>query len=221
MSLLVVDKTPCSKFTQDDTVSVWHSNRKATEAVVKLISTPVEMIGHGVEHAKIVNNFKIDTSKDGATNLLTRPESRSLVGKALTGDLRATCEMVGSPGIGKSWSLLYALQEQACLFDGANVCLFVSKGSTAYLFLRRGNKCTHGPHFFRARLLALSSIGMMYWSCIIHLRPVLQVCQAQTMLWAYELYLLHCLQMRSISSSLSKRTKDRKGVKLALQPFLN
>jgi hypothetical protein len=134
--------------------------------VVKLISTPATMIGHEVEQTTIVNNYKIDNSKDGATNLLTRPESRGLVGKALTGQLRTTCEMVGSPGIGKSWSLLYALQ-QACLFDGANVCLFVTKGNRAYLFLRRGNQMyawsrkhesineAFGPFFHREDVLVL------------------------------------------------------------------
>jgi hypothetical protein len=137
MSLLVADGTPCLTFSEDHR-TIWDYDKKATKAVVKLISTSATMIGHGVEQTTIINNFGIDNSKSGDKNLLTRPESRGIVGKALTGALRETCEMVGSPGIGKSWSLLYALQ-QACLFDGANVCLFVSKNSTAYLSLRRGN----------------------------------------------------------------------------------
>eukprot|EP00978_Attheya_sp_CCMP212_P031035 scaffold115965_cov41-Attheya_sp.AAC.1 len=138
MSKLVVDGTPCLKITEDHNM-VWHYSKKVSEAVVKLISTPSNMIGHGVEHTYIGYNFKIDNSIVGATSLLSRPESRGIVGKALTGKLRGTCEMVGSSGIGKSWSLLYTLQ-QGCLFDGANVCLFVSKDTNAYLILRRGNK---------------------------------------------------------------------------------
>lgn len=44
---------------------------------------------------------------------------------------------MGSPGIGKSWTLLYALQ-QALLYDGASVMLFLKKMGRAFLFLRRG-----------------------------------------------------------------------------------
>eukprot|EP00550_Attheya_septentrionalis_P006582 CAMPEP_0198289198 /NCGR_PEP_ID=MMETSP1449-20131203/7477_1 /TAXON_ID=420275 /ORGANISM="Attheya septentrionalis, Strain CCMP2084" /LENGTH=677 /DNA_ID=CAMNT_0043987495 /DNA_START=20 /DNA_END=2053 /DNA_ORIENTATION=- len=163
MSELVVDGTPCLKFMEDHSM-MWDYSKKASEAVVKLISTPSMMIGHGVEHTTIGNNFKIDNSKVGATNLLSRPESRGIVGKALTGQVRGTCEMVGSPGIGKSWSLLYALQ-QGCLFDGANVCLFVSNHKIAYLILRRGNKMyawtrkhegtASGPFFRREDVLVL------------------------------------------------------------------
>eukprot|EP00978_Attheya_sp_CCMP212_P048372 scaffold511393_cov122-Attheya_sp.AAC.1 len=122
------------------------------------------MIGYGMEQTSIQYNFAIDPSRNGAMDLLTRPESRGIVGKALTGELRETCEMVGSPGIGKSWSLLYALQ-QACLFDGANVCLFVSQDSRAHLFLRRGKKIyvwsrehkglAGGPFFRREDVLIL------------------------------------------------------------------
>jgi hypothetical protein len=163
MSLLVADGTPCLTFKEVHR-NIWDYDKEATKAVVELICTPATMIGHGVEKTNIVNNFKIDNSKSGDKNLLTRPESRGIVGKALTGVLRETCEMVGSTGIGKSWSLLYALQ-QACLFDGANVCLFVSKSNSAYLFLRRGNKMyswsrtfegkAFGPFFHREDVLIL------------------------------------------------------------------
>jgi hypothetical protein len=156
--------TPCLTFNEDHKI-IWDYNKEVTKAVVKLISTPATMIGHGVEQTTIINNFGIDDKENGK-NLLTRPESRGIVGKALTGELRETCEMVGSPGIGKSWSLIYALQ-QSCLFDGANVCLFVSKYNTAYLFLRRGKKIyawsrVHGsgdealgPFFHREDVLVL------------------------------------------------------------------
>jgi hypothetical protein len=83
MSLLVAEGTPCLKFTESNN-SVWNYDKKAAEAVVKLISTPATMIGHGVAQTTIVNNFRIDNSKSGVNNLLTRPESRGIVGKALT-----------------------------------------------------------------------------------------------------------------------------------------
>jgi hypothetical protein len=181
--------TPCLTFNEDHKI-IWDYNKEVTKAVVKLISTPATMIGHGVEQTTIINNFGIDDKENGK-NLLTRPESRGIVGKALTGELRETCEMVGSPGIGKSWSLLYALQ-QACLFDGANVCLFVSKDSMAYLFLRRGNKMyswsrtfegkAFGPFFRREDVLILydppEASGMAGANYAVGLRTVVAALSA-------------------------------------------
>jgi hypothetical protein len=47
--------------------------------------------------------------------------------------------ITGMPGIGKSWTLLYALQ-QALLYDGANVLFFFQKSDDVFLYLRRNNK---------------------------------------------------------------------------------
>jgi hypothetical protein len=54
MSQLVVAGIPCLNFTESHR-TIWDYNKKATEAVVKLISTPAKMIGHGVEETTIVN----------------------------------------------------------------------------------------------------------------------------------------------------------------------
>jgi hypothetical protein len=51
-------------------------------------------------------------------SLITRPESRGVVNSCF--DCPGTSVVMGSPGIGKSWNLLFALQ-QALLYDGANV----------------------------------------------------------------------------------------------------
>ncbi len=47
--------------------------------------------------------------------------------------------ITGSPGIGKSWTLFYALQ-QALLYDGARVLFFFQKQNSASLYLRKNNK---------------------------------------------------------------------------------
>jgi hypothetical protein len=47
--------------------------------------------------------------------------------------------ITGLPGIGKSWTLFYALQ-QALLYDGATVLFFFQKSDKAVLYLRRKNK---------------------------------------------------------------------------------
>jgi hypothetical protein len=92
--------------------------------------------------------------------------------------------MVGSPGIGKSWSLIYALR-QACLFDGANVCLFVTKDNMAYLFLRRGNKMYSWSNYFAKGEVA----GPFFRRedvLILYDPPEPVIRQAQTSLWAGE-----------------------------------
>ena len=47
--------------------------------------------------------------------------------------------MVGNPGIGKSWTLIYALQ-QALLYENACVLLCFQKDKMAIVCLRRNNK---------------------------------------------------------------------------------
>lgn len=51
--------------------------------------------------------------------------------------------MEGSPGIGKSWSLLYA-PYRARLFEGVNVCLFVSKDNIMFYLSAQETKCARG-----------------------------------------------------------------------------
>jgi hypothetical protein len=68
--------------------------------------------------------------------LLTRPESRGVIAECFQGD--STSAIIGSPGIGKSWTLLYALQ-QSLLYEEKIVLFFASKGNIAFLFYRREN----------------------------------------------------------------------------------
>jgi hypothetical protein len=70
------------------------------------------------------------TARNNETKfLITRPESCGVVSSCF--DFKDTSAIVGSPGIGKSWQLLYALQ-QALMFDGANVMLLVPKDYHAF-----------------------------------------------------------------------------------------
>ena len=64
--------------------------------------------------------------RDGGHKLITRRLSR---GDAIT----------GNPGIGKSWTLIYALQ-QTLLYENACVLLCFQKDGTAIVCIRRNNK---------------------------------------------------------------------------------
>jgi hypothetical protein len=69
--------------------------------------------------------------------LLTRSLSRGVVSNCFgSSKISSSLAIVGSPGMGKSWTLLYALQ-QALLYDGACVMFIQQNRKTAYLCLRK------------------------------------------------------------------------------------
>jgi hypothetical protein len=128
----------------DGIESPWKFSRKETAFAVKLVSTNAEMLGEGIECTELKSiPIKIN-SRDKMHDLLTRPESRGVVSDvfhrfAREPDRGSVAAMTGLPGIGKSWTLFYALQ-QALLYDGATVVFFFQKIDKAVLYLRRKNK---------------------------------------------------------------------------------
>jgi hypothetical protein len=121
----------------DSEESAWEYSHKYANDAARLVNEVALMKGHGVEATALTNLFKIDKAALGDTKyLLTRPESRGVVSSCF--DFETTSAIVGSPGIGKSWNLLFALQ-QALLYDGAVVLLYVCKASASFLFMRRRN----------------------------------------------------------------------------------
>jgi predicted NACHT family NTPase len=87
------------------------------------------MAGEDIEVTKLSNVFLVD-QKSGV-NLITRRLSRGVVADCFK--LSESCSnyaIVGSPGIGKSWTLLYALQ-QALLSNNACVVIWFPKEGVA------------------------------------------------------------------------------------------
>jgi hypothetical protein len=95
------------------------------------------MIGEDLEVTKLEDTFFID--KLSGCNLITRCLSRGVVADCFTrSEYRTNHAIVGSPGIGKSWTLIYALQ-QALLFENACVMLWFQMDEKAIVCIRRNN----------------------------------------------------------------------------------
>ena len=122
----------------------WEFSHELTDFAVELVNTDAKMLGNDVESTKLTSIPFMINSGDESLELFTRPESRGVVSnifhrfadKLAVGSVAA---ITGSPGIGKSWALLFALQ-QALLYDGANVLFVYQKTTDAVMYLRRNNK---------------------------------------------------------------------------------
>jgi hypothetical protein len=79
--------------------------------------------------------------------------------------------MTGLPGIEKSWTLFYDLQ-QTLLYDGANVIFFFEKTNDAVLYIRRKDKIYAWLTSFDGREQRAScSTEETFWSYSIHTNP--------------------------------------------------
>jgi hypothetical protein len=124
----------------------WEFDYKQANFAAELVNTDAEMLGEGIECTKLTSiPIKINSKDNKPSELLTRPESRGVVADIFrrfaeeADDGGAIAAITGSPGIGKSWTLFYALQ-QALLYDGATVLFFFQKQDDAVMYLRRKNK---------------------------------------------------------------------------------
>jgi hypothetical protein len=137
----ITDNGPCLWLADEErgTHTVFKYNIEATNVAVHLVNQPATMCGYGVEATHMIGLLDIKREEEHVKswNLLTHPESRGSVATCF--NTRDASLMIGSPGIGKSWSLLYALQ-QALLYNNALVLLYACKHSKTYLFRRQGNK---------------------------------------------------------------------------------
>jgi len=120
---------------------VWDYNKQATVWAVNLVNTDANMRGSNVESTAVgdLSTLINDTSEQ---NLLTRPQSRGVVATTFyrisSKGAETVTAITGLPGIGKSWTLLYVLQ-QALLYEGVFV-IFITDGLSFYLFHRRSGK---------------------------------------------------------------------------------
>ena len=99
----------------------WKFDQKHTKYITALVKDPSHMAGEDIEVTKLMHPISID--KLNGKNLITRRLSRGVVADCLALSKKgSTYAISGSPGIGKSWTLIYTLQ-QALLYE--NICVLL------------------------------------------------------------------------------------------------
>ena len=116
---------------------IWEFDVEYTKMVVSLVNAPSQMVGEDIEVTKLLKPFHVDVHY--GTNLITRRLSRGVVADCFERSKVGSCYAItGSPGIGKSWTLIYTLQ-QALLYENACVLFCFQKLSCAIICIRRNN----------------------------------------------------------------------------------
>jgi hypothetical protein len=116
----------------------WTFDADFTSHVAALVNEPAKMVGEDVEVTHLQSTFYVDNLH--GTNLITRRLSRGVVGDCFErSEAHSIYAIVGSPGIGKSWTLIYALQ-QALLYVNVCVLFYFSKYHEAIACIRKGNE---------------------------------------------------------------------------------
>jgi hypothetical protein len=102
--------------------SNWEFNEYVTKMLAGLINTPAKMVGYDVEVTELESD--ICPGLLHGKNLVTRSLCRGVVADCFEHSTPGSNYAVsGSQGIGKSWSLIYALQ-QALLYENACAMFF-------------------------------------------------------------------------------------------------
>jgi hypothetical protein len=115
----------------------WNFDEAYTKIVTNLVNTPAKMVGHNIEVTPLEAAFQLDM-KSG-NKLITRSLSRGVVAHCFRySKFEDNHAIVGNPGIGKSWTLIYALQ-QALLYENACVLFCFQKKSNALMCIRKNN----------------------------------------------------------------------------------
>jgi hypothetical protein len=116
----------------------WEFDEEVTICVTDLVNTPAVMVGHDLEVTALPNEFPLDFFH--GRNLITRSLSRGVVGDCFKESMSGSVHsIVGAPGIGKSWNLIYALQ-QALLCENVCVMFFFQKKGRAWVCIRKKNQ---------------------------------------------------------------------------------
>jgi hypothetical protein len=96
------------------------------------------MEGYDIEVTQLESAFHVDTGS--GRNLITRSLSRGVVASCFNSSKPSSNHsIVGNSGIGKSWTLVYALQ-QALLYENACVMFFFQKRTRALVCIRKDGK---------------------------------------------------------------------------------
>jgi hypothetical protein len=116
----------------------WEFDEGITKIVTDLVNSSAKMVGHDMEVTQLSSVFPFDLYN--GENLITRSLSRGVVADCFEHSKPgSTLAIVGSPGIGKSWSLIYALQ-QALLFENSCVVFCFQKDvGKAWVCIRKKN----------------------------------------------------------------------------------
>jgi hypothetical protein len=145
----------------------WKFDTVTTTNVCKLVNADAEMTGEDMEVTSIGLDLGVGYALDGTADyLITRRVSRGVVAEALKLPPRATKSIVGSPGIGISWTLIYALQ-QALMYDGSRVLFLPSKDRWALMYIRHKDKI----YVWRTRLNGVSDL-FDDSNCLVLLDPI-------------------------------------------------
>jgi hypothetical protein len=116
----------------------WTFDSASTSYIAALVNDPAKMVGEDIEVTDLQSTFFVD--RKFGTNLVTRRLSRGIVGDCFSrSQADSNYAIVGSPGIGKSWALLYALQ-QALLYVNVCVLFYFAKYGIAMACIRKGNE---------------------------------------------------------------------------------
>jgi hypothetical protein len=117
----------------------WIFSDEWTAKVCALLNADAEMVGADVEVTRVGSDYNMGKVKGtSSTYLITRRLSRGVIAECLKMPSEDTVAIVGNPGIGKSWTLIYALQ-QLLLQEGACVLFFSAKNKKALACIRRNN----------------------------------------------------------------------------------
>ena len=132
------DENNIANFEVRDSGVTWEFDKLYTEYFMSLVNSSSYMAGEDIEVTKLVNPIFVD--QFNGKNLITRPLSRGVVADCLALSKKgSTYAISGSPGIGKSWTLIYALQ-QALLYENVCVLFCFQKAGIAIVCIRRNNK---------------------------------------------------------------------------------
>jgi hypothetical protein len=113
----------------------WEFDEEITSIVTDLVNSSAKMVGHDLEVTKLPSAIPVDLLN--GKNLITRNLSRGVVADCFEHSKPGSnYAIVGSPGIGKSWSLIYALQ-QALLFENACVMFCFQKLGICWVCIRK------------------------------------------------------------------------------------
>ena len=133
--------------------SDWKFSVRDTETITDLVNACATMVGENIEVTNLKSPPDIDDSAIGDQYIVTRPLSRGVVADCFrNAQPKSIHAIVGSPGIGKSWSLIYALQ-QALLYENVCILLCLQKRGIGYVCIRRKN----AVHVWRAKDKSIES----------------------------------------------------------------
>jgi hypothetical protein len=137
-SFFTPNGTPSRKVIDKAIRGQWTFNAEYSSCIAALVNEPAKMVGEDVEVTHLQSTLNVDIQH--GTNLITRRLSRGIVGDCFDrSEGGSNCAIMGSSGIGKSWTLIYALQ-QALLYVNVCVLFYFPKYGDAIACIRKGNE---------------------------------------------------------------------------------